>query len=1454
MSARLRAFSVWALACSAAAIATTSAVAASDAVRGKTVDNSTVVSTAPGKNTEFNTSLDGLAGPSNVWMRELQIMRASATTLPTAQARRTVTLSDADQGGALFESGQDELLSNSRGRLDSIAANLKGKTGLRLLVVGHADSQRPSAATRKRFHDNQGLSEARAFQVAQYLRARLGLPPEAFAVRGEGDLKPVADNTTAQGMAKNRRVELQVWYDEQDQIAAPEQAPVFADRAHCGGNQESSSQIPLRITVDGNPLSPADNVSEADHQRCVDVAVNRHDVQIAFDPLKTEPALNVSAWPNGLVEGQPIVFTTYTNYRHWIRKAELRFFVAGQDTRERPIVVLPIEAGGSLEWIPAGLPTASFYTLRVYDDHGRFDETALKPLKILDRSRTIPDAAPASREKLTGYGQNSLRVRNIPILGGTVTVSGRNVSKGETITAFGNVVPVDEHGRFVTEQLLPAGTHTIEIETRSGSEPTQYSKYSRNLTIPRNSLFYVALGELTVSTNHTDGPALLVTQDQDHFGKSTEVSGRGAFYLKDKIDNDYLVTLSADTRERPIEDLFSNLTSKNPRFLLERIDSERAYPVYGDDSTSEWDAPTDGRFYARLEHHDSHIIWGNFQTAWTGLEFNQFSRGLYGADMQLKTDAATGFGERLSTNDIFAAEPGTLNSREEFRGTGGSLYYLHRQDITRGSDRVWVEIRDQTSGITLQRTQLVPDLDYEISYLQGRILLRAPLPSIADGSSLVQQGSLSGNPVYLVSTYEYSPGLNEANSNVYGVRSSNWVNDHVRLGISGYRQGDSTDRQQLGGLDMTLRYKPSTYLDVEAARSDGANTQLSSIDGGFGFNQSATADGRANAKRLQGVFDVSDLDASLRGRGSLYWQDRGAGFSGPGALASGDAIQQKGAALSVPLTAHTSVDVKADARDQTTQRINAQEAAVHYQMDNHWGVSAGARHDDRNNEFPNASTLLSQNGERTDAIVRLDYKPDTSGEKPLPRHPGAGAAVQPGSGAAPTSPQSAPAASGKSQVEGLTNGASQVGAPMSSVPSGATNFDVTRAAVPSDLAAQTNARPASWDAYTFAQGTVDRTGDREVNNRAGVGADKQITDRFRIGGELSGGSGGLGGRVSGDYQVDDRSNIYLAHTTATEQEDSNYRGRFGNTVLGSRSKLSDQVSVYDEARRTAGAGPQSLTDAFGVDLAPNDRWSYGGKLEAGTVSDPLAGDLTRRAAALSTAYKLQQTRFASSLEFRRESGSAGERDTWLSRTAAGWQLTADWRLQSKLNFSFSNASQGNFYDGNFVDASLGTAYRPIENDRWNVLLQYRYYYSLPSPGQVSLSDATLDYAQRSNIASVDAIYDLLPWLSLGGKLAERLGELRDARTGGDWYSSRVDLLIVRTDLHLIREWDAMLEARKLTVHEADDARAGILAALYRHLNKHLKVGAGYNFTDFSDDLTDLSYRSRGPFINIMSTF
>jgi hypothetical protein len=59
----------------------------------------------------------------------------------------------------------------------------------------------------------------------------------------------------------------------------------------------------------------------------------------------------------------------------------------------------------------------------------------------------------------------------------------------------------------------------------------------------------------------------------------------------------------------------------------------------------------------------------------------------------------------------------------------------------------------------------------------------------------------------------------------------------------------------------------------------------------------------------------------------------------------------------------------------------------------------------------------------------------------------------------------------------------------------------------------------------------------------------------------------------------------------------------------------------------------------------------------------------------------------------------------------------------------------------------------------------------------------------------------------------------------------------------------MLEARLLDLPDAGDRRSGFLTGIYRRLGDHIKVGIGYNFTDFSDDLTNLSYTSHGLFIN-----
>lgn len=64
----------------------------------------------------------------------------------------------------------------------------------------------------------------------------------------------------------------------------------------------------------------------------------------------------------------------------------------------------------------------------------------------------------------------------------------------------------------------------------------------------------------------------------------------------------------------------------------------------------------------------------------------------------------------------------------------------------------------------------------------------------------------------------------------------------------------------------------------------------------------------------------------------------------------------------------------------------------------------------------------------------------------------------------------------------------------------------------------------------------------------------------------------------------------------------------------------------------------------------------------------------------------------------------------------------------------------------------------------------------------------------------------------------------------------------------------LAEGRGLWVTGADELRMGALAAVYRHLGDTVKVGVGYSWSDFSDDLTDQSYSSHGPFVNILSRF
>ncbi len=101
--------------------------------------------------------------------------------------------------GVNFETNKATLLPGARAILDQVASSLLANRDAEVAIHGHTDNVGGAKL-------NQDLSLRRAESVKEYL-VGLGVAPERMTTRGYGFVKPIADNATAEGRAKNRRIE-----------------------------------------------------------------------------------------------------------------------------------------------------------------------------------------------------------------------------------------------------------------------------------------------------------------------------------------------------------------------------------------------------------------------------------------------------------------------------------------------------------------------------------------------------------------------------------------------------------------------------------------------------------------------------------------------------------------------------------------------------------------------------------------------------------------------------------------------------------------------------------------------------------------------------------------------------------------------------------------------------------------------------------------------------------------------------------------------------------------------------------------------------------------------------------------------------------------------------------------------------------------------------------------------
>jgi len=1111
------------------------------------------------------------------------------------------------------------------------------------------------------------------------------------------------------------------------------------------------------------------------------------------DPALSAPVLNVQTgsmapFENGRLT-KPLRFHGYNNYSSFIERLEVVIYRGSDTDLVTPLarIDMPVDYVANTEWdgqLPDNLNLRVGddlqYIARAYGRDGSFDETSVQRFQLVlptdyergtqlvrdDVQRSLGrvlsgDDAQAQQLSNAIYGQNALRQQNIPIYGSRVRIYGRGLSPNARVMINGQSFPVDLEQKFAAEFLEPIGQHRYSVQVEALDAPTLTRTLDVDVT--GSYRFLVALADVTLSSNTASGnlDPLAADRDQDDSFLS---EGRLAFYLKSKYRGKYLVTAQADTYDQELKRLFDGFLDADARDVFRRLDPDQYYPVYGDDSTTYRDVDTQGRLYVRVDWDQNQALWGNFATGFTGTEYGQYVRSLYGAAVSWRSRATTPLGDPRSLLKAFGSEAQSALGHSEFLGTGGSLYYLRHTDLLPGSEQVVLEVRDRTTGRTEVRTNLTRGVDYEINEIQGRLFLTRALAQITRENvrTLTRDTPLDGYDQLLLVDYEYIPLGFSTDDVSAGVRGKQWFGDHVALGGTYVDENRSGDDYSLMGADLTLQAGRGTYLKLEQTRTEATAAPIFYSDnGGLSFIQRnpVSPDRKGDARAVEARANLRELgwteqDWSM----GAWWRDVDAGFS-VSRMDSGLALEEYGAEFLGYFTDNLSLYGRYSRAERGEVAVEQSQLTLDWRLGNDGQLGAELRRVQEENAGVDVAGTLAA----------LSYR-------------------------------------------------QRLG--------------------------------AKWELYGVGQLTVDDDGGAyEDNNLATLGARYLFGNRSSLGAEVSSGSRGEGAKLEGEYWMTPEHSFYGNYTYSTDRTTTdplyNDTGLQSGWTLGQRWRLSNQVNVFNESqylkdRRDESAG---LVNTFGMDFYPSQGWTLGFSVMDGNL-DATTGRVDRRAYSVNGGRTDANTQWTSKLEYRRDEG-AEERRQWVTTNRLLYKVNEDWRIALRANYADTDDARNPLADAKLVESNLGFAWRPHDNTRWAAFGKYTYLYDVASLGQ----EGGNVYDQKSRIVSFEGVMQLTDRWELAAKLAGRWGDYRTGRGEGAWLDSRVNFSALQLRYRLFAQWEAMGEYRWLDVREGGD-RKGWLVGVDRQVGQNFKVGAGYNFTEFSDDLTELRYESKGFFLNL----
>ena len=1094
------------------------------------------------------------------------------------------------------------------------------------------------------------------------------------------------------------------------------------------------------------------------------------------DPVVLAPLLEVTTGKNiKLLDDRsfesPVLFTLNTNYAAFIDKWELTIYRVADEDERRPLKRFSgtrFTNGHQVEWsgdITSGQALVSGeklkYVLTVKNNAGHSDVTRARELTLHEPRRKVD-----AREPSKQLPQNNLARQTIPLYGSRVRIYGSDIIEGHRVEIDGEQASITNQ-RFVIERLLPEGKHLFDVNITKNNR-TSYRKRVE-ADVNGRYLFMVGLADVTIGEGNVSGNLETLSDGDKYLDGDIFVDGRLAFYLKGKIKGKYLITAQMDTGTAEIDELFDDIHKKDPQSVFRRLDPDRYYPVYGDDSTVVDDTNSQGKMYVRVDWDKSLGVWGNFNTDMTGTELSSFNRSIYGAKLQHKSVAVTKSGDHKTDLTVFGSEAQSAYRHNQFLGTGGSLYYLKDKDIVDGSEKVWVEVRDEDSERVLETVVMEEGRDYQIDDFQGRIILNRPLLQIVKQSypSIIKDNPLDGGQVYLMVDYEYVPDDFDSNKASYGARGKVWLGNRFAVGASYAHENRDNDDYDLKGIDLTLKKSQGTYLVAEYAETESTQTagSFESQDGGLKFDDliavGALADKKGAAYSVEARVNLEDY-SRRKGTVSAWYQHREAGFSSARVEQAIDSVNF-GVEASIQATKRLTLSGKVTQLDKKgTLKTTTTSLGGDYTVGDRLTVGAEVKHIKEQDQSGNTSAL---NGEGTLVAFKLGY----------------------------------------------------------------------------DVNDRTNH-------YVIGQHTLSNSGAYDSNDLITVGTKTTFRNRLAVTAELSSGDRGDAATAGLDYKWNDHQSFYTNYTLST---DSSFDKRNIFTV-GQRRSVSNRLKVYNEHQFTHETAQSGLGHTFGVDYDYNKNITLNSSMQTARLKKDTGTITNRDAFSVGLLYKNGKSSGSSHLEYRLDENEssidAENTEQWVSTNQLNYRLNPSLRFQGKFNHSKTNDKLSNTKDATFTEAGVGFAYRPVQHDRLNVLGRLNYLYDLPPESQGEDPD------EKSLTASLESTYQVNQRWQVGGKLAHKQSQIRSDRDSGTWAENDASLASARVTYHMTHNWDAMAGYHWMNSDASQDSQQGAMLSLDRHLGKNMKIGIGYNFTNFNDDLSNTDGDAEGWFVNLVGKY